>query len=78
MSQESEILRRLETGVTLTPLDALHDPEISSLRLGARIYELKREGYDIETLKIRTSSGKNIAGYRLRRRMEPSGQFILI
>ena len=37
MSQESEILRRLETGVTLTPLDALHDPEISSLRLGARI-----------------------------------------
>lgn len=78
MSQSDAILKRLSRGDALSPLDALNDPDISSLRLGARIHELKREGHDIETVKVRTPSGKNIAVYRLRRRMEPDGQFVLI
>lgn len=77
MSQELSILRRLETGVTLTPIDALADPEIRSFRLAARIDSLRKAGYDIETVHVRTGAGKHLAGYRLKRRVEQSGQVLL-
>lgn len=77
LSQELSILRRLESGVTMTPIDALNDPEIRCMRLAGRIFELKRMGYQIETLKVETSTGKHCAGYRLARRVEPSGQVLL-
>lgn len=78
MSQELEILRRLETGVTLTPIEALADPDIKSFRLAARVESLRKAGHDIETVPVHTGTGKTVAGYRLKRRIEPSGQFILI
>lgn len=77
MSQEIEILRRLESGVTLTPIDALADPEIRSFRLAARIDSLRKLGHDIETVPVHTGTGKTVAGYRLKRIIEPSGQFLL-
>jgi hypothetical protein len=49
----------------ITPLDALD--EVGSFRLGARIWELKADGYDIETELARTPNGKRIARYRLRK-----------
>lgn len=56
-----DLLRRHPEGVTaLTALD-----EVGSFRLGARIWELKAEGYDIETLWYLTKSGKRIARYVL-------------
>lgn len=57
-----EMLRRHPEGCT--PLDAL--AEVGSFRLGARIWELKREGYDVETQLVNTDTGKRIARYRLR------------
>ena len=78
MSQEVEILRRLETGVTLTPIDALADPDIRSFRLAARIDSLRKAGHSIETVPVHTGTGKCVAGYRLKRRAEANGQFILI
>ena len=61
--QVLELLReRGEAGVT--PLDALD--RVGSFRLGARIWELKAEGYDVETDMVRTATGKRIARYRLR------------
>lgn len=77
MSQESEILRRLETGVTLTPIDALADPDIKSFRLAARVESLRKAGHDIETVPVHTGTGKTIAGYKLRRRIEQSGQVLM-
>ena len=77
MSQEVEILRRLETGVTLTPIDALADPDIRSFRLAARIDSLRKAGYLIETVPVHTGTGKCVAGYRLKRRLEPSGQVLM-
>lgn len=77
MSQELSILRRLETGVTLTPIDALADPEIRSFRLAARIQSLREAGHEIETVRIHTPGGSTVAGYRLRRRIESSGQVLL-
>lgn len=48
----------------ITPLEALF--RAGSLRLGARIWELKVDGYDIETTMVTTPTGKRIARYRLR------------
>lgn len=61
-----DLLRRHPEGVT--PLDALD--EIGSFRLGARIYELKADGYEVVTDLITTASGKRIARYRLVEQME--------
>jgi hypothetical protein len=44
-TQNEEILGDLLKGRRITPLDALHDYGCN--RLGARIYELRRMGYDI-------------------------------
>lgn len=77
MSQEVEILRRLSSGITLTPIDALADPEIKSFRLAARIDSLRKAGHDIETVPVHTGTGKTVAGYRLKRIIEKSGQVLL-
>ena len=78
MSQEVEILRRLESGVTLTPIDALADPEIKSFRLAARIRNLRDSGHDIETVQVHTGTGKTVAGYRLKRIIDKSGQVLFM
>jgi hypothetical protein len=43
MTQAQEILKALQCGRRLTPLDALND--FGCFRLGARIHELKGMGY---------------------------------
>ena len=75
MSQSEEIERKLESGATLTPLDALR--EFGCFRLAARIEELKHRRKDIETVPVHTGTGKYVAGYRLRRRVEQNGQVLL-
>ena len=70
MSQESEILRRLEAGETLTPLDALK--EVGSFRLGARIWDLRRRGHSIEKIRVTVPGGAVVAGYRMLCRTEPT------
>jgi hypothetical protein len=65
-SQNKRIRNYLESGRTLTPLDALY--QFSCFRLGARINDLKREGMNIETEIIEiTSDGrkKHVAKYKL-------------
>ncbi len=58
MSQNSDIRADLEAGKSLTPLSALQD--YGTLRLGARIYNLRQKGLPIRTEKIwvRTRDGK--------------------
>ena len=67
MSQEVEILRRLETGVTLTPIEALADPDIRSFRLAARIDGLRKSGHEIETVPVHTGLVKLWLDIDLRR-----------
>lgn len=55
------LLRAHPEGVT--QLRALE--EIGSFRLGARIYELRDAGYDIETTWAESFSGKRFAKYVL-------------
>jgi len=46
MSQNQQILRALQRGECISPLDALD--RFHCLRLGARIYDLRQQGYNIQ------------------------------
>lgn len=60
-SQKQQILDYLLEGNEITPIDALN--MFGCFRLGARIADLKRDGYDIKTRIAK--GGKNYAIYRL-------------
>ena len=62
-SQEKQILDHLKRGQTITPLDALK--LYGCFRLGARIWDLKRQGESIGVRTIHTLTGKHIAEYYL-------------
>lgn len=61
-SQESEILKYLQSGQSLTPLEALE--RFGSFRLGARVFSLKKQGHPIiaEMIEFR---GKRFAKYSM-------------
>ncbi len=58
------ILQHLQSGKSINPLQALN--QYGCFRLGARIYNLKQNGYNIESRMIKTESGKKYAEYLLR------------
>ena len=63
MSQNKQILEYLEKGNPLSPLLALE--LFGCFRLSARINELKKAGYPINTHKLNTPDGKCVALYRM-------------
>lgn len=63
MTQTELIREHLEKGRTLTPLEALD--LFQCLRLGARVWELKRQGLPIDCAMVETPSGKRVARYSL-------------
>lgn len=63
MTQSDMILAALLAGETLTPLDALK--RFGCFRLGARIWDLKRAGYEIDMQLIDTGNGKHVAAYSM-------------
>lgn len=62
-SQNAQILAWLESGRTLTTLQALE--LFGCIRLGARISELRSRGANIKTDWMITSTGKRVALYSL-------------
>jgi hypothetical protein len=63
MNQTELLLERLARG-PITPLEAL--AELNILRLGARIWELKRRGVPIGTELVEVGAdGKRVARYHL-------------
>lgn len=62
-SQNAQILGHLKRGKSLTPLQALR--EFNCLRLGARIYDLKESGHNIESTMIEIN-GKHVAQYAIK------------
>lgn len=72
-TQSDAILEALKNGQGITPLDALQ--RFGCFRLGARVWDLKKQGWDIE-MKMVSSNGKRFAEYRLLRK-EPA-QMVLI
>ena len=59
MTQADRILRHLKDYGSITPVEALRDYGV--MRLGARIWDLKREGYSITTER---EEGRNRYGER--------------
>ena len=62
-SQSEQILSYLQSGCTLTELEALN--LFSCMALAQRIYDLRRRGHPIISTPITTQSGKRIAQYSL-------------
>jgi len=60
MAQNAGILKYLESGRTLTPMDALS--LFGSFRLAARIFELRQKGHKIGKVLLR-KDGNNYACY---------------
>jgi len=63
MKQIEAILSHLKIEGSITPLDALM--LFGCFRLGARIFELRKQGHDIETKRV-TDKGKTYAEYNYR------------
>lgn len=62
-SQESAILSYLRAGFRITPLEALE--KFRCMRLGARIYSLKKGGLNIKSEMVEVPSGKRVKSYWL-------------
>jgi hypothetical protein len=62
-TQCEAIQSHLQSGGTLTPLDALN--LFDCFRLGARIFDLKKKGLDIKTRIIEVGDKKHVAEYYL-------------
>jgi len=63
-SQERQIIEYLQSGLSLTPWQAI--TKFSCMRLAARIYRLKnRDGYDIKSSWMETPGGKKVKRYYL-------------
>lgn len=60
MSQAEKILNYLQSGGALTSMDALRI--FGTFRLGARIYELRQQGYKIDEKTIKQNN-KHFAMY---------------
>lgn len=63
MSQSADILRHLERGRAITPMEALG--LFQCFRLAARIAELRTDGHPIET-RLVAKAGKRFARYSMR------------
>lgn len=62
-SQAVEILKHLQAGKSITPLESLE--RFGCFRLGARIWDLRKQGHEIEREMVTTPQGKHVASYRL-------------
>lgn len=63
-SQNQQILKYLQSGKKITPLEALN--KFGCFRLGARIYDLRHDGHPISSKPFKTDSGKTVAIYELK------------
>ena len=62
-SQNNQIKQHLQSGKTLTALQALR--KFNCLRLSGRIYDLNKQGLNIHSEMV-TVSGKRVAQYSLK------------
>lgn len=62
-TQAAMILLDLQRGHKITPLEALD--RYGCFRLGARIYDLKKQGHDINKEMVEVGEGKRVAQYAL-------------
>lgn len=69
-SQTDKILSFLLAGNAITPLESLE--RFGCFRLGARIWEIKKRGHEIETRMVSVKSGVRVAEYRIKNSLKTS------
>ena len=62
-TQTQNIIEYMQQGNAITPIEALN--KFGCLRLGARIFDIKRLGYDVITHIKDVSDHKHVAEYSL-------------
>ena len=62
-SQADKIYEYLADGGKLTPIDALE--MFGCFRLGARVLDLKKEGYPVVSEMVKLRNGKRVAQYSM-------------
>ncbi len=62
-TQNSQILQHLLDGHSITPIEALE--KFGSFRLGARIFELRKQGFMIDMKQVSNGKGNKFAKYTL-------------
>ena len=62
-SQNAMILNFLKSGGSLTPIEALE--KFSCFRLAARMNDLRKKGYVIQTEILKDDNGKSYASYSI-------------
>tara|TARA_R100000049_G_C1911562_1_gene58811 strand:- start:566 stop:850 length:285 start_codon:yes stop_codon:yes gene_type:complete len=62
-TQNSKILQHLLDGHSITPIEALE--KFGCFRLGARIFELRKQGFIIDTKTVDNGKGNKFAKYIL-------------
>lgn len=61
MSQSEAILAHLQSGKHLTAIEALE--RFKTMRLAARVDDLRRRGHDITSTMVTLPNGKRVAKY---------------
>lgn len=74
MTKKDRILEYLKQGNSITPLEALK--MFGSFRLGAVIFELKKEGYNIITRMVDNDSS-HFASYKIEPKIDNPNQMKL-
>lgn len=64
-SQTNAILEHLKKGESITSMDALN--MFKCFRLAARIYDLRKNGWEIEETLIKSETGNRYAEYKLKK-----------
>ena len=62
-TQSNQILQHLLDGNSITPIEALK--KFGCFRLGARIFELRKQGFIIDTNQVKNGEGNKFAKYTL-------------
>lgn len=62
-TQTQAILRHLQSGKAITPLESLQ--LYGCFRLTSRIYDIKKLGFKIESKMVDVGNGKHVAEYTL-------------
>ena len=64
ITQTKSILSHLEAGNEINPIEALN--KFGCFRLGARIYDLKQQGYEISKSMVKVNNDAHVAFYSLK------------
>ncbi len=64
MTQTADVLAHLQSGKSITPIEALNLYGI--FRLAAVVYDLREMGHEILTEEVKTPNGKRHALYRMK------------